>query len=119
LHRGLVYRGGQVIGVDWTVARGTFSKKRKEKRHLGFKLYPYTLGVNWIIIFYASRLKIQLFKKNLPKIMGGGGGKHIVLPPLYTHPHPPLPKVKPALLSTPLQTIIIYLYKEQPHFSIH
>jgi hypothetical protein len=50
-----------------------------------------TLGVNWIIIFYAFRLKIPLFKKNLPKIMGGGGGKHIVLPPLHTHPHPLLP----------------------------
>jgi hypothetical protein len=77
--------------VDRTVAGGTFSKKRKEKRHHGFRLYPYTLGFNWIIICYASRLKIQLFKKKLPKIMGGGGGKHIVLPPLHTHPHPLLP----------------------------
>jgi cytoskeletal protein RodZ len=54
--------------VDWTVVGGTFSKKEKKKSTL---VSDYTLGVNWIIIFHASRLKIQLFKKKLPKIMGG------------------------------------------------
>jgi hypothetical protein len=77
LQWGVSYRSGLDCGG------GQIFQKRKEKRHLGFRLYPYTLGVNWIIIFYASRLKIQLLRKKLPKIMGGGGGKHIVLPPLH------------------------------------
>ena len=66
LQWGVSYRSGLDCGG------GHIFQKRKEKRHLGFRLY--TLGVSWIIIFYASRLKIQLFEKNLPKIMGGGGG---------------------------------------------